>query len=483
MGQKIHPVAVRLRQNRHFDASWYDDQYQSSLKNQIASKKILESFFRMVAQYIPEFFLGRIFYQQSHQKTIITLFLFHQRGKRDSRRETKRFKYSTKNKLDSALTKNNHAFLGKSAFFTKEIPLKKRPQNVEASPTLYMSSSSLASPAFLSVNSQALSKKSIIEPSEVPNTKWKLTKKLVSIFSKRYLLETNLTDWVFLGKKPHNRSRGQSNVSIVEKPELLSQEYRRSENSQATWNWDLDLNSTKHSSRASGKICQKLIEKMIYATFLRHRVKQNVAKLHQIQALNMILSGSGRSWQCSQALRNMEAVQSSFVESSASPFLSKEAGRMQNNGLQKESVLLKKHPKAFLEENQRIHPFISHLENRLCSFFQKNIYIRPVICKHLKFSAVFLAEEIAQILTQKKHQKKKKMPYRQIKKLIKTRSKSIGIRIQCSGRLGGVEMARKFVLKQGQTSLNVFSQKIDFAQRTALTRYGIIGIKVWMSFL
>lgn len=57
----------------------------------------------------------------------------------------------------------------------------------------------------------------------------------------------------------------------------------------------------------------------------------------------------------------------------------------------------------------------------------------------------------------------------------------MGIRIQCSGRLGGVEMAKKFFLKKGQTSLNVFSQKIDFAQRTALTKYGIIGIKIWVS--
>lgn len=82
MGQKIHPVAVRLRQNRHFDASWYDDQYQSSFKNQIASQKILESFFKVVAQYIPEFFLGRIFYQQSHQKNNYYPLSFSSTGKK-----------------------------------------------------------------------------------------------------------------------------------------------------------------------------------------------------------------------------------------------------------------------------------------------------------------------------------------------------------------------------------------------------------------
>ena len=74
------------------------------------------------------------------------------------------------------------------------------------------------------------------------------------------------------------------------------------------------------------------------------------------------------------------------------------------------------------------------------------------------------------------------MPGRLIKKLL-TDDTSIGIRIMCSGRLAGAEMARQFFLKKGKTSLNVFSQKIDFAQSIAHTKYGIIGVKVWISFL
>jgi small subunit ribosomal protein S3 len=75
------------------------------------------------------------------------------------------------------------------------------------------------------------------------------------------------------------------------------------------------------------------------------------------------------------------------------------------------------------------------------------------------------------------------MPGRLIKKLLITDSASArGIRIMCSGRLAGAEMARKFFLKKGQTSLNVFSQKIDFAQKIVQTKYGIVGVKVWLSF-
>lgn len=450
MGQKIHPVAVRLRQNRHFDASWYDDQYQSSFKNQIASQKILESFFKVVAQYIPEFFLGRIFYQQSHQKTIITLFLFHQRGKRDSRRETKRLKYSIRNKLDFALSKNYHAFFGKNVFFNKEIPLKR------LADSSYTSSSLFGSTDSLSVNFQVSPKKSTIDTFETPNTKLKSTKKLVAIFSKRYPVETNLTDWVFPVKKAENRLSDELFVNALEQSKFtVNAASILSTGFSGTGKWDLN-STTSSGGLEAAKTSHKLLEKTTYATFLRHKIQSNASKLHKIP---------------------------SFVKPRISSFSSGESGLMLSDGLQKKLFLAKKDPKAFLEQSQLIHPFIYHLENRLCSFFQKNIYIRPVICKHFKYSAVFLAEEIAQILTQRKHQKKKKMPYRQIKKLIETRSRSIGIRIQCSGRLGGVEMARKFVLKQGQTSLNVFSQKIDFAQRTALTRYGIIGIKVWISFL
>lgn len=74
------------------------------------------------------------------------------------------------------------------------------------------------------------------------------------------------------------------------------------------------------------------------------------------------------------------------------------------------------------------------------------------------------------------------MPITAIKRLILNTNTKNGIRILCSGRLGGAEMARTFYFKKGQTSLNIFAQKIDFASRKALTKYGIIGVKVWISY-
>jgi len=57
-----------------------------------------------------------------------------------------------------------------------------------------------------------------------------------------------------------------------------------------------------------------------------------------------------------------------------------------------------------------------------------------------------------------------------------------GIRISCSGRLGGAEIARTECGKFGKTSPNVFNQKIDYAPAEVSTRYGISGVKVRISY-
>ncbi|KAJ1255303.1 hypothetical protein BS78_K265100 [Paspalum vaginatum] len=57
-----------------------------------------------------------------------------------------------------------------------------------------------------------------------------------------------------------------------------------------------------------------------------------------------------------------------------------------------------------------------------------------------------------------------------------------GIRICCSGRLGGAEIARTECGKYGKTSCNVFNQKIDYAPAEVSTRNGISGVKVRISY-
>jgi len=55
-----------------------------------------------------------------------------------------------------------------------------------------------------------------------------------------------------------------------------------------------------------------------------------------------------------------------------------------------------------------------------------------------------------------------------------------GIKIKCSGRLGGAEMARSESYKDGRIPLHTFRADIDYALAEAQTVYGKIGVKVWI---
>src|SRR6266704_2921047 len=55
-----------------------------------------------------------------------------------------------------------------------------------------------------------------------------------------------------------------------------------------------------------------------------------------------------------------------------------------------------------------------------------------------------------------------------------------GIRVQCSGRLGGAEMARSEGYREGRVPLHTLRADIDFARATARTIYGTVGVKVWI---
>ena len=55
-----------------------------------------------------------------------------------------------------------------------------------------------------------------------------------------------------------------------------------------------------------------------------------------------------------------------------------------------------------------------------------------------------------------------------------------GIRIQCSGRLGGADIARTEQQRQGRVPLQTLRAKIDYGFTEASTVYGIIGVKCWI---
>lgn len=55
-----------------------------------------------------------------------------------------------------------------------------------------------------------------------------------------------------------------------------------------------------------------------------------------------------------------------------------------------------------------------------------------------------------------------------------------GVKIEISGRVGGAEIARKERFSQGSIPLSTLRANIDFSQKAAETRYGKVGVKVWV---
>jgi small subunit ribosomal protein S3 len=55
-----------------------------------------------------------------------------------------------------------------------------------------------------------------------------------------------------------------------------------------------------------------------------------------------------------------------------------------------------------------------------------------------------------------------------------------GIRIQCSGRLGGAEMGRREWYRDGRVPLHTLRADIEYGFAEAKTTYGIIGVKCWV---
>ncbi len=71
---------------------------------------------------------------------------------------------------------------------------------------------------------------------------------------------------------------------------------------------------------------------------------------------------------------------------------------------------------------------------------------------------------------------------RAMKRAVQSAQKAgaLGIRVQCSGRLGGSEMARTEWYREGRVPLHTLRADIDYGFREARTTYGRIGVKVWI---
>ncbi len=119
---------------------------------------------------------------------------------------------------------------------------------------------------------------------------------------------------------------------------------------------------------------------------------------------------------------------------------------------------------------------VDKLKEELKKITDKDIQINIFEVKKLELDANIVANNIAR-------QVEGKIAYRRaIKTAIASamRMGAEGIKVQISGRLNGAEMARSEMYKEGRTPLHTFRADIDYCQTEALTKVGLLGIKVWI---
>ena len=114
--------------------------------------------------------------------------------------------------------------------------------------------------------------------------------------------------------------------------------------------------------------------------------------------------------------------------------------------------------------------------DRLPTMAGKSLRLDVVEVERPELDANVVAESVVEQLERRISQK------RAMRQAVQRsmRAGAKGIRIQCSGRLSGSEMARREWTREGRVPLHTLRADIDYAQDEALTTFGRIGVKVWI---
>jgi small subunit ribosomal protein S3 len=119
---------------------------------------------------------------------------------------------------------------------------------------------------------------------------------------------------------------------------------------------------------------------------------------------------------------------------------------------------------------------VDKLKEELKKITNKEVQINIFEVKRPELDATIVANNIARQL-------EGRISYRRATKMSiasTMRMGAEGIKILISGRLGGAEMARSEMYKEGRTPLHTLRADIDYALAEAHTKVGVIGVKVWI---
>ena len=119
---------------------------------------------------------------------------------------------------------------------------------------------------------------------------------------------------------------------------------------------------------------------------------------------------------------------------------------------------------------------IEKLRKRVGAMTKSDVNINIVEVRKPEVDAQLVADSIAQQL-------ERRVAFRRaMKRAVQSamRLGAEGIRITCSGRLGGAEIARTEWYREGRVPLHTLRGNVDYAEATAHTAYGVCGVKVWI---
>ncbi len=119
---------------------------------------------------------------------------------------------------------------------------------------------------------------------------------------------------------------------------------------------------------------------------------------------------------------------------------------------------------------------IEKLKTKISMMISGDVSINIVEIKKPELDSKLVADNIAQQL-------ERRVAFRRaMKRAVQSamRLGALGIRVNCSGRLGGAEIARMEWYREGRVPLHTLRADIDYGVSRANTTYGICGVKVWI---
>lgn len=119
---------------------------------------------------------------------------------------------------------------------------------------------------------------------------------------------------------------------------------------------------------------------------------------------------------------------------------------------------------------------IDRIKKKIGQFTADEVQLNIVEVRKPELDSTLIAEGIAQQL-------ERRVSFRRaMKRAVQSalRLGAEGIRINCAGRLGGAEIARMEWYREGRVPLHTLRADVDYGIASALTTYGIIGVKVWV---